>query len=73
MEAYAKLKHGVCQFIVVTYHGKMSIHRHIFVEEKEDGHVDLIIREANGSPKRLGDEMFWRRDYFETESKIQIT
>ena len=60
MEVYAKLKHKVGQFIVVTYDGGRRVERHLFVEEKTDGHVDLIIKNEDGVPKRLGDGMFWR-------------
>lgn len=59
MEVYAELKTNMGVFTVVTYAGGRRVERRIYVEEKEGGHVDLVVRGEDGLPKRLEDEVFW--------------
>ena len=61
MEVYHEITSNVkpvAKIIIVTHKGKTRIERHLFVEEGDEGKVDLIVAEKGFMPKRLGD-VFW--------------
>jgi len=55
-----KLPNNVAEIIVVTYDSdKARVERRLFIEEEEDGKVDLILR-VDAMPKRVdGDDRMW--------------